>query len=482
MQLNMNPQSLWKTYLNARQPTQQQPLNPEQVMNSAGGYTWAVDDWTRLDRFLILGTEGGTYYASQQALTFENAQAVARCVDGDGKRVVQRVVEISQGGRAPKNDPALFALALCAGLGDDETRQSALAALPNVARIGTHLFHFMAYVEQFRGWGRGLRRAVAKWYTAMPAERLAYQAIKYRQRDGWSHRDALRTQEAEIIDLVRNYKLPWEAVPTEWLGSQAVWEALLPDLPLTALLRNLGRMTANGAIAKKSENALMVAQRLTDADALQKARIHPVAILAALTTYGNGKGARGSLSWEPVNRIEKALDEAFYLSFRNVTPTGKRMLLALDVSGSMSLGAIAGVPGLTPRIGSAAMALITAATEPQHTIVAFSHEMVRLNISPKESLKTAIKAVSELPFGGTDCALPMQWALENGVEADAFVIYTDNETWFGNQHPVQALQTYRERTGIPAKLIVVGMVANQFTIADPNDGYEQHHSLHTANG
>jgi len=443
MQLNMNPQSLWKTYLNARQPTQQQPLNPEQVMNSAGGYTWAVDDWTRLDRFLILGTEGGTYYASQQALTFENAQAVARCVDGDGKRVVQRVVEISQGGRAPKNDPALFALALCAGLGDDETRQSALAALPNVARIGTHLFHFMAYVEQFRGWGRGLRRAVAKWYTAMPAERLAYQAIKYRQRDGWSHRDALRlahpkapdasydaiyhwitqgwpevgvephpepalrtiwaferaktvTQEAEIIDLVRNYKLPWEAVPTEWLGSQAVWEALLPDLPLTALLRNLGRMTANGAIAKKSENALMVAQRLTDADALQKARIHPVAILAALTTYGNGKGARGSLSWEPVNRIEKALDEAFYLSFRNVTPTGKRMLLALDVSGSMSLGAIAGVPGLTPRIGSAAMALITAATEPQHTIVAFSHEMVRLNISPKESLKTAIGLVTNI--------------------------------------------------------------------------------------
>ncbi|MEZ4618895.1 MAG: hypothetical protein R2867_25735 [Caldilineaceae bacterium] len=40
-----------------------------QVMNSAGGYAWAVDSWTRLDRFLVLGTEGGTYYTGEQQLT-----------------------------------------------------------------------------------------------------------------------------------------------------------------------------------------------------------------------------------------------------------------------------------------------------------------------------------------------------------------------------------------------------------------------------
>ena len=37
-------------------------------------------------------------------------------------------------------------------------------------------------------------------------------------------------------------------------------------------------------------------------------------------------------------------------------------------------------------------------------------------------------------------------------------------------HPKEALNQYRERTGIPAKLIVVGMVSNGFSIADPNDG------------
>ena len=63
----------------------------------------------------------------------------------------------------------------------------------------------------------------------------------------------------------------------------------------------------------------------------------------------------------------------------------------------------------------------------------------------------------------------MLWALKHKVQADAFIIYTDSETWFGETHPVQALQQYREKMDIPARLIVVGMVSNGFSIADPND-------------
>jgi 60 kDa SS-A/Ro ribonucleoprotein len=85
-------------------------------------------------------------------------------------------------------------------------------------------------------------------------------------------------------------------------------------------------------------------------------------------------------------------------------------------------------------------------------------------------LDDVVRATSNLPFGATDCALPMLWALEHGVEADAFVVYTDSETWFGKIHPVQALAEYRRKTGIAARLVVVGMVSNGFSIADPNDG------------
>ena len=39
-----------------------------------------MDDMTRLQRFLILGSEGGSYYASERKLTLENAAAVKRSV------------------------------------------------------------------------------------------------------------------------------------------------------------------------------------------------------------------------------------------------------------------------------------------------------------------------------------------------------------------------------------------------------------------
>jgi 60 kDa SS-A/Ro ribonucleoprotein len=143
--------------------------------------------------------------------------------------------------------------------------------------------------------------------------------------------------------------------------------------------------------------------------------------------------------------------------------------MGLDVSGSMGMGQVAGVPGLTPRVATAAMAMVTAAVEPSHRFVAFSHELVPLNISPRQRLGDVTRLTSEMPFGSTDCSLPMQWALKEKLPVDIFVVLTDSETWFGSIHPAQALREYRERMGIPAKMVVVGMVSNGFTIADPND-------------
>lgn len=74
-----------------------------------------------------------------------------------------------------------------------------------------------------------------------------------------------------------------------------------------------------------------------------------------------------------------------------------------------------------------------------------------------------------MPLGGTDCVLPMRYALGRGRSIDTFAIHTDSETWAGDIHPVEALRRHRAATGIAARLIVVGMVANRFSIADPND-------------
>src|SRR3990167_3432294 len=83
-----------------------------QVENNAGSFVFLLDKWAQLDRFLILGCEGGSYYASERAMTKDNAKAVEACLLENGPRAVARIVEISDAGRAPKNDPAIFALAL----------------------------------------------------------------------------------------------------------------------------------------------------------------------------------------------------------------------------------------------------------------------------------------------------------------------------------------------------------------------------------
>lgn len=495
---------------------------PGTVPNGSGGYAYAIDDWARLERFLILGSEGGSYYASERALTRENAQSVLRAIEQDGVHAVALIVAVSEGGRAPKNDAALFALALAALAQELTTRRAALTGLSRVARTGTHLFQFAQLVEGMRGWGRALRRAVGAWYLDQPVEQLAYQLVKYRQRGGWSHRDLLRLSHPKTTDaaraalldwvcreaesealpplvravaavgraengqvaarLIRAHDLPREAVPTERLNDVAVWEALLERMPLTALVRSLAKLTAVGAIKPLGDRLPLVLSALDDADRIARARLRPLAILLALRTYARGAGDRGALRWEPVQSVVDALNAAFYTAFRSVEPMGKRLLLALDVSGSMGGGRVAG-SALTPREASVAMALMTAATEANTHIVAFaagedacyggksggSARMVPVALSPSMRLDDAVHAVSDLPFGGTDCALPMLYALERRLSVDAFVVYTDSETWAGAIHPVQALRQYREQTGIAAKLVVVGLVSNGFSIADPDD-------------
>ena len=259
-----------------------------------------------------------------------------------------------------------------------------------------------------------------------------------------------------------------------------VWEALLEEMPLTALIRNLATMTRVGLVAPGSSASRKVAERIADAGALKRARVHPVQVLSALRTYASGRGVRGSGTWAPSGQVVDALDAAFYLAFGAVQPASRRMMLALDVSGSMS-ARVLGMDHLDCREASAAMALVTAATEPEHFFTAFtagsypsmwagmSSGLTPLPISPRQRLDDVVRSISGIPFGGTDCALPMVEAEKNRWAVDVFVVYTDNETWAGSIHPAQALRRYRERMGIAAKLVVVAMASNGFSIADPED-------------
>lgn len=499
----------YASHVSTKKTPQNEPIpGSTQVANSGGGFSWKVDCWTRMQRFLILGNEGGSYYAGERKMTQEAASCINECFKLDEDRTIKMIVDVSVDGRAPKNDPAIFALAMLSH------STKALAVMPQVCRIGTHLFQFVEMVIQFRGWGRGLRKAVASWYNDKDAASVAYQVTKYGQRNGWTHHDVLHkcharpttvqhnlvfgyakagkllgdempskaldlltaveaakkaTTAKEIVKLILGNNLARECIPTQWLNDRDVWAALLVEMPMMAMIRNLGKMSAIGLTAPLSEASTKVCSMLADEAALKKARVHPISILMALTTYRSGHGMKGSLTWTTDPRIVDALDDAYYKAFAYVEPTGKRYLLGLDVSGSMGGGSVAGT-SLTPRDAAAAMAMVTARTEQNYAFIGFSRGVTQLPITAKQSLADVIKITGNLPFDATDCALPMIYAKEKNLKVDVFAVYTDSETNCGRIHASQALQEYRQKSGINAKLIVVGMVANNFTIADPNDG------------
>ena len=497
-----------------------------QKRNNAGGFSFKVSDLDRIKRFLILGSEK-SYYQTGAKLTKQNAENVIKYVtksSANHQEITDLVVEYSTEGRAPKQNPGLFVLAILASHGKPADKSYALAQLNKVARTGTTLFLFVDYVTQFRGWGRGLRNAVAAWYTANKSpDATAYQLAKYQQREGWSHRDLIRLSHPKSDDVqvdaaiqwavkglvdkentprvikqleavkgatpaeVEKFlnkksdkdklELSWEMLPTEALNNVKVWEILLDagQVPLGALIRQLRRLTKIGVLKPLGKYTKLVVDRLNDEEELKRARIHPLNVLNAKRAYqgvkieDGGYWARTTGGNEGIPEVVSALEEAFYKSFKFVEPANKRTLIGIDCSGSMTQG-IAGT-SLTAMEASSALAMTTIRTEPQTHVVGFSGSgsAAPLRITKTDNLDSAIRKVDRFNWGATDCAAPILYASKNNLEVDTFLVYTDNETYAGSIHPFEALNQYRKATGIDARLIVVGMTSGGFTIADKDD-------------
>src|SRR5690349_7640744 len=98
------------------------PGRTDEVKNNAGGFVFKVDDKSRLERFLILGTDGGTYYVGEKKLTAQNADFLRKMIRENEPLVLDTVVAVSDEGRAYSNSPALFALALLMTEGEQKAR------------------------------------------------------------------------------------------------------------------------------------------------------------------------------------------------------------------------------------------------------------------------------------------------------------------------------------------------------------------------
>lgn len=488
-------------------------VDDSQVENNTGGFVFEVTPKSRLERFLILGVDGGTYYVTENDLTKQNVDFIVKMIKGDASSVLDLVEDISTSGRAYRNNAALFVLALVLNHGDNDSKNRAVALTPQIARTATHLYDLSQYLENLGGWGRAKRRAVAGWFTSKTPDQLAYQAVKYRSRNGWTLRDAMRLSHPVGVDqaagnfilgkepifggpeilagfhemqrasdvndvmftLTQFPNLPWETIPTQFLKSPEVWKTLFYNGQLKgqALVRNVVRLSRIGAFTD-IQFAGDYAKALNDEDMIRKTRLHPVQFLLAYITYNEGqidRAARGDVTrkkdWSTNAKVLAALQNGFNLAFKFAEPSGKRFRIGVDVSGSMSWTAAIGAD-LSAAQGSAVMALALAKLEDNVEILGFANTLRDLGISEADSFSEVNRKVQHHNFGSTNPSLLISDAQNRRVAVDTFVVITDNEVNSGT-HPSRTLAKYRDAMGIDAKLIVMGMTSTGFTIADPSD-------------
>lgn len=529
------------------------------IKNAAGGMTYEVSDEELIDRILILGTNANTYYSSATKLTTDSINSIQRMIsEGKGNMIYEHLKSVYETGRAPKQDPTFFVMALLTQSNVPiDVKKNALLLVSSL-RTFSQLYMWEGMRKQLaggkKGFGRSVRNAILQLFKNKTGMQLVYQGTKYQSRkygdESWSIADIIScahipsktlTPDAQIaiaymingisgaskimdkfkstehelacdeimkylhavelvkseyggsiddvVQLIRQHHLPREVLNTSLLNNITVWKSLLFKthmnsngnmsyqilMPITALIRNLGVMSAKG-LFNESEITNAVIKHLTNKNVLKKGRVHPVALLVAKLTYQTGRGIKGKLNWQVNAQISSALEDAFYISFQCIDGTGKRILHAVDCSGSMTCATCA-VPHITAC--QAVGTLMLEAVKREHNyhtkkieagekseyvqdVMLFNNKGSFVNVTHQMRLNEVMQTIQDRNFGATDCAQPMIRALaeynkskQNKGKYDLFIIYTDNQTYYGNVHPSEALDKYRKATNIDAKMIVI---------------------------
>ncbi|NET01041.1 MAG: TROVE domain-containing protein [Sphaerospermopsis sp. SIO1G1] len=500
---------------NKKHTPQNQPIpgrEKEMIKGRSGGYMFDAGNWKMLRRCLLIGTAKSTYYAGKQELTEEFVEVVKKAVAENPGKVAAEILYASDG-RAINNSAPILALVLLSMGENPEAKTAFMEIFPQVVRTGSHFYEWLNYTKSLRGFGKVIREAGKTWLSRENVKDLAYQLLKYQQRQGFTNRDALRLfhvkppteNHDQLFAWVVN---GWNELPTEipsealaqiwwyeWLKrnpnqthtaisqgrlthemaapvgkmDKQAWNLLFQEMPIGAMLRNLGSLTEIGVLrADEKANLERVKAVLNNQKHLRKGRIHPIDVLKALKTYkSGGRLGRSKKTWQPVSRIVDILEKAVELSFEVVEPTDKVFMHAVDISGSM--GSLVADMGLSCCEIATTMALATAKAETNYAIRGFSTEFIDLKITAKDSFSSAVRKASNRNFGGTDASVAYDWMIQNKFKADVVCFWTDSESWAGRKHPSQALKEYREKVSPHVKAVYITLAPYRITLVDPED-------------
>ncbi len=443
-------------------------------LNRAGGATFdrSLEQQTVL--VLSASTLSDTYYAGKQEIAAETVETLLAMREQDAEFLAKAIVYARNEGfmqLAPVLGLAILGMGTPPGKPISEKDAARLKAFhaifPKVIRTPDNLREFVTICrsgklgQTFDG---AVRAATRRWLTNLSE----HHALKYGSgsSEGITLRDILRMahpkpasdavaerfrwlvkgwddeftpftvsaenkqisaygllknyasqNESFALELVEKYRLPWEVVvPTMPKMSAKMWTALIPGMGYMALLRHLNTLNRNGVLA--GEVLDEVVTRLTDPEAIRKAKVLPFRFYAASKAIEDVKSPT----------LIAALDYAMSKSLANVPAIPGTVAIGSDVSGSMSTAM--SDKSSVRYVDICAILSATIAHQNQDAyVLPFNSQVLPFNARPSDSLFTYAHAMASLCDNGTAVGAPIQWLLERNIGVDVFIGITDNEDW-----------------------------------------------------
>lgn len=419
---------------------------PANTRNEAGGLAYSLTDKAALAQYLVTGTFNNTFYATADDQLAKVQELVAKV---DSNFLAKAAVYATEKGRM-KDMPA-FAAAVLAARGEVALLSKVFNRIMNPKRLYNFVQIIRSGVVGRKSFGTAIKRLILNWLESRTDEQIFLASIGHANpsladiikmvhpRPSTKSRNALYAYllgkeyvKRDLPLLVRQYEsfkagdrktvpaLPFMVLSSLPLTDEQ-WKQIAVDMPWNTLRMNLNTLARHNVFSD-SNITNMLASKLRNSTEVRKNSVFPYQIMAVFNNVDAGVPMELTL----------ALQDAMEVATENVPSLNKKVVVAVDVSGSMGSAVTGNRPGSTSKVSCVDVAALVAATvlrkNPNAEVLPFDTSVRIVRLNPRDSIMTNARQLA-INGGGTACSVPLLDLNSRNVNADVVIYVSDNMSW-----------------------------------------------------
>lgn len=415
------------------------------TINFSAAPAYAYTPEHKLAQYAATGCLNATYYASAQA---QLATVLDLCKGLKPEFIAQTAVYCRERGYM-KDMPALLVAALTMNNAAELPR-----TFKRVINNGKVLRNFVQIVRSGaigrKSLGSRPKKLVQSWLNTASEKELLAAAVgntpsladvvkMVHPKPGEAWREAFfawligKPYQAEALPPIlaayeaykKDHSLALPDVPYQMLTALNLtvqdWAHIARQAGWQMLRMNLNTFARHG-VYELPGMVELIATRLSNAEAIAKARVFPYQLMAAYKA-----------ATDVPMTIRNALQDAMEMALNNVPEIDGKVVVCADVSGSMS-SAVTGMRGsATTAVRCIDVAALVAAAmlrkNPSTLVLPFENNVVKCDLNPRDSVMTNAQKLAAIGGGGTNCSAPLVALNKANAMADLVIFVSDNESW-----------------------------------------------------